>query len=450
MDLDLLGSQPSLFRLYTQLALFFALPDPTLKPTIILTMSQGLERLAHTFPWVAGQVINVNGNSSSGEAPDYKIRPFKASPTLIIKEYSEDPTVPTLEELIDADFPMSMLGEDVFAPCPTVAAANDPAPVMLVQLSFIRGGVALCVNLQHNVCDMMGQAAVIGWLSKACRNESFAEEEINLGNTIRTNLIPLELRDGWDPLPELKYQLIPLKLAPIADPPPPPPCSWVYFDFNATSLRSLKNIATKSLPQSFGGYISMDDALSAFIFQSVLRARQSRLSADAVSTFARAVDARRYLHVHPSYPGILQNMTYTSYPLSSLLNLPLGHIAATMRQQVDPAVSDIAERTRALLTFLSQSPDNTLKCSFTATLDPGVDLMLSSWSKVAADGWHFGLGIEPLVKVRRPRFIPVESLMYIMPPNSSGAIAVAMCLRDEDKKLLIGDSTWIESCTLVG
>lgn len=352
---------------------------------------------------------------------------------------------------------MSMLNEDPWAACPTLAAAafdpskpsgtsDEPAPVMLVKLNFIKRGAVLCVNMQHNTCDMLGQAAVMQWLSKACRGETFTEEEIDVGNMERTGVVPLIEEENWTPGPELKYQLFPPQPTPLDMPavesPAPPACSWTYFNFSAASLSALKTTASSSLPPDFSGYISTDDALSAFIFQSVLRARQPRLS-ESVVTFARAIDARRYLNLPANYPGILTNMAYTRYPLSTLLTTPLGHIAAAMRQEVDPRISDAAQRTRSLVTFMAQAPGNATKISLTATLRPDVDIMLSSWTKVAAYEWgDFGLGLGSPVAVRRPGFVPVESLMYVMPKEADGSVALAVCLRAEDLERLRGDGWW--------
>lgn len=69
-------------------------------------------------------------------------------------------------------YPMFVFGEDRWALCPTLAelgfeptkpsrSTNEPASVMLVQLSFIKGGMVPCINMQHNVCDTLGQAAVM-------------------------------------------------------------------------------------------------------------------------------------------------------------------------------------------------------------------------------------------------------------------------------------------------
>ncbi|KAH6851444.1 transferase family-domain-containing protein [Alternaria rosae] len=469
MDIDLMGAQPALFKLYTQLAFFFPLSEAVAasQHQVTAIITAGLAELAKNFPWAAGQVVNANSDPKA--APLYKIRPYEPVPQLIVRDYTSDSEIPSLSQITDAGFPMQMLGEHVWAPCPTLAALgfdprkasgkdDRPAPVMLVQISYIRGGMVLCVNLQHNVCDMMGQAAVIGWLSKACRGEQFTEEELKVGNMARRGVVSLIEDECWSPGTELQNQLFPP--APTVGKEPdtaeskiteaPVKSSWMYFDFSASSLKSLKDLATTTLPQDFTSFISTDDALSALIFLSVLRARQPRLPPSTPTTLARAVDARRYLNVHSNYPGILQNMAYTSYNLSTLLSTPLGHIAATMRQSVDPETSDVAWRTRSLITFLAQSPDNATKTSPTATLDMGIDIALSSWTKVPAYEWDFGLGLGKAVAVRRPGLVPVEGLVYLMPKSPDESVAVAMCLREEDLECLERDLEWQRFAKYVG
>jgi hypothetical protein len=461
MELDLLGAQPALFRLYTQLAFVFRAPEQVQHDTIVPTLTAGLERLAQAFPWTAGQVINTNDQPDS--RPDYRIRPLEAAPRLIVKNYESDAAIPTLTRLEEAQYPMSMMHEDIWAPCPTIASlafdstkpsgsGNEPAPVMLVQLSFIKGGLVLCINMQHNVCDMMGQAAIIGWLSRACRNEEFTTDELNIGNADRRATVSSIGSTAQDVRDDLEDQLLTTNNDSVATPAPvPPPCSWAYYKFSSSSQQSLKDLATTQLPDDFPKFISTDDALSAFIFKSLLRARRHRLpDKTRVVSLARAVDARRYLNVPTDYPGILQNMAYTKHSLANLSNLPLGHIAAGLRGQVDPETSNVARRTRSLITFLAQAPENSSKVSFTARQKYDTDIALSSWAKVSAYDWDFGLGLGSPVAVRRPGFLPVESLMYIMPRDRDGSTAVAMCLREEDVKQLQEDEEWTRFVEYVG
>ncbi|PSN64571.1 hypothetical protein BS50DRAFT_576012 [Corynespora cassiicola Philippines] len=449
------------------------MPHDVQHDAIVKILDVGLQRLYASFPWTAGRVIDIN--STAGGPPVYKIRSLGAMPCLTMKDYTKDQMGPTMSTLREAKFPFSMLGEEKWAPCPTFAglgfdattwpaSAADSAPVLLLQASFIRGGLLLCVNVQHNVADMTGQAAMINLLSKACRGEAFTDEEMRVGNMARKGVIPL-IEDGYKPGRELEKQII--QPQPTPQPPPaqahaptsdiampeagaPPQCSWSYFRFGGHELNELKDLATRTLPAGFNGYITTDDALSALLFQSVLRARSSRLPPNREVTFARAVDARRYLGAPASYPGILQNMTYHEYTLDALLSMPLGGIAAEMRQQVDPRESDLAYRTRSLATFISQSPENRARANFTATLKLDADVMLSSWAKIDAYHVDFGLGLGLPEAVRRPGFVPVESLFYLMPKARDGEVAVALCLRAEDLERLKGDDDFTRFGEFVG
>lgn len=435
--LDVLGQQPLLLKLYTQICFCYSVHDPSLHSKVIDTLTTGLERLSASFPWVAGQVVKEDGV--------FKIKPFERIPRLVVKDLRDDPSVPTMDDLRNANFPMSMLDENIIAPRNTLPDDQPTAPVFVCQANFITGGLLLTIVAQHNVMDMTGQSQIMDLLSKACHNEPFTSEEVSSGNLDRRNIFPL-LDDSWQPGPELDRQIIKPPPASNDAPPPPPNCTWTYFTFSATSLSALKSLASKTLTS---GYISTDDALSAFIWQSVLRARKPRLDPTALTTFARAVDPRRYLGIPSTYPGVIQNMAYNTYTLEELLSLPLGAIASSLRSTVDPKSSDLAYRTRAFATFISRHPNETV-ASVTASTDLSTDIMLSSWAKYDCYELDFSLGLGKPVEVRRPRFVPFESLMYLMPRSKEGEIALAACLREGDLERLRGDGEWMRYARYVG
>ncbi|KAG6903574.1 hypothetical protein DXG01_016762, partial [Tephrocybe rancida] len=136
-------------------------------------------------------------------------------------------------------------------------------------------------------------------------------------------------------------------------PTPKPKATWVNFSFSPASLSSLKAHATSTLPQG-ASYISTDDALSSLLFISVLRARLPRLEATIQTTFARAVDIRRYLSIPSTYPRVVQGMTYHSYAVHQLVKEPLGAFAHTLRVLVDPHTSQLAHSARLFATALSR------------------------------------------------------------------------------------------------
>jgi hypothetical protein len=439
--LDILGQQP-LLKIYTQICSCFSLADPASHPEIVNTLTTGLQRLSASFPWVAGQVVNEG--SIPGNTGIFKIKALESIPQLIVKDLRHDLSIPTMAALRRADFPISMLDETIIAPRNTLPGSygesvSDSEPVFLVQATFITGGLILCLNASHMTMDMTGQGQMIRLLSKACHGEQFTSEELSSGNLARRNLIPL-LGDSYKPGAELARQII----SPTPSHPVPsdtneqrPKCTWAYFDFHSTSLSALKSLATKTIPLSCN-FVSTDDALSAFIWQSVIRARLPRLNPKVLSTFARAVDVRQYLDIPKTYPGLLQNMTYHAYMAEKLADEPLGGIASQLRSAVDPKTSSLGYRTRCLATLLSRSADKRA-ISFTATLDPSVDVMFSSWAKIDCYGLDFNLGLGLPEAVRRPRFVPVEGLVYLMPRTPDGDIAAAICLREEDMERLRAD-----------
>lgn len=124
-------------------------------------------------------------------------------------------------------------------------------------------------------------------------------------------------------------------------------------------------------------------------------------------------------------------MTYNADTLKQLAERPLGTIASALRAQLDPQVTDLAYITQALATFLSRSADKT-KVSPTACVDIPTGLMLSPWAKINSYELNFNLGLGKPEVVRRPSFMPVESLIYLLPKSPNGEMAVAICLQEGD------------------
>ncbi|RDL31466.1 Uncharacterized protein BP5553_09675 [Venustampulla echinocandica] len=445
--LDVLAQLP-LLNIYTQISLCFLVPDASSHAAIIETLTSGLERLSASFPWLAGQVVNEG--SGEGNSGTFKIKTLGEVPPLVVKDLRHDPSMPTMDALRQANFPFRMLDENIIAPRNTLRgspneSAPDPKPVFLLQANFITGGLLVTFVGQHNAMDMTGQGQIIHLFSKACRNEPFTSEELSSGNLDRRSLIRL-LDDSYKPGSELALQIVkPASVHPISNdtssqpaaPPPPPKCTWTYITFPPDSLAALKSLATKTITLP-SGYISTDDALSAFIWQSVIRARLPRLGPIAESTLARAINVRSYFGVPETYAGLMQNMTYHTSTLQNLAEEPLGSVASQLRSALDSKTSNLGHHTRSLATFLDRTPDKST-ISFAATLDLSADLMLSSWAKLNCYELDFNLGLGKPESVRRPQFNAFESLVYLMPKALDGEIAVAICLRDGDMARLRAD-----------
>ena len=455
--LDVFGQQPNI-NIYTQICLCFPLADGSSDSAVINTLTNGLERLTESFPWLAGQVVNEG--SCRGNSGVFKIKSLAKLPHLVVKDLRNGLSMPTMDALKRGNFPFSMLDETIIAPCKTLPGdsddtTSDSKPVFLLQANFITGGLLLTFVGQHQTMDMPGQGQVMRLFSKACRNEPFTSEELSSGNLPRRNIIPL-LDDSYEQGPELAHQIVqPTPPHPNSNssndqsaPTSSPKCTWTYFNFHPTSLTALKSLATKTMTLP-SAYISTDDALSAFIWQSVSRPRLARFNPKLGSTLPRAVHPRRYLDISKMYPGLVQNMTYHTHTLETLARAPLGSIASQLRSALDPKTSNLGYTTRALATFLSRAPDKSI-VSVVATLDLSADIMLSSWANLDCYDLDFNLGLGKPEAVRRPQFEPVESLIYLMPKTLDGGIAVGICLRDEDMERLKADEEFARYGKFIG
>jgi hypothetical protein len=432
ITLNAFGQQADL-HLYTQLCFCYAAPDPAQAVAAVTTIRSGLACLAQGLPWIAGQVVC--------DAGVYKITPLAPAPALVIKDVAE----PSMADMVAASFPFRMLDEGVFAPRNTFPGHDGPTPVFLVQATHVPGGLVLAILSHHQATDMTGQGVLMRLLDKACRGEALTSTELADADLAKAAPIPT-LDPAEDPAPEPVPQKVrPAPPAQIAAPSPPPPSTWGYFTFSADALAALKAHAMEAVP---AGFVSTDDALCALVWQALARARLPRLDAAAPSTFARAVDPRRYVGLPAGYPGLVQNMAYSTRPLGELATGPLGAVAAQLRAAVDPATSGLGRATRALPTALQRAPGATPDVTAALDLARG-DIMLSSWAGVQCAGLDFGLGLGTPLVVRRPQFTPVESLAYFMPRAMDGEIALGICLRGEDLARLKGDEEFTKYGRLV-
>jgi trichothecene 3-O-acetyltransferase len=87
--LDILGQQPAFLKLYTQICFCFSVADASSHSAIINTLTNGLERVSVSFPWLAGQVVNEG--SGEGNSGIFKFKPLEKTPRLVVKDLRHNP-----------------------------------------------------------------------------------------------------------------------------------------------------------------------------------------------------------------------------------------------------------------------------------------------------------------------------------------------------------------------
>ena len=445
-------------KLYTPLCLCFPLSDTSSQTQIIQTLTQGLEQLSTSFPWLAAQVINDEKRGHLKMAPWGKVAP------LIVKDFTSDISMPSMDDLRNSNFPSSLLDGEILTNLkgPPMHVGEDPAPVFMLQANFIRGGLLLCFAGEHSTMDGQGLGQLIRMFSQACHNIPPTNEEVEQGNRSHKNIIPLLDKETYKPSTELDFLVSKPGTKSLDLAADLPPSKWAYINFSKSSLQKIKSMATatptsSSTSESIStAFISTNDALSAFLWKITSRIRSMRLPPTTptfpngiTTTLGRAVDLRPVLSLPEVYLGNCSNHTYTTLPLHSLPSTPLPLLASTLRAALNP--SHLLRGIQSLATYISLTPDEELyKVSYGANMDFTRDLFLSSWVKLPVYECEFNLGLGYPEAVRRLKFMGVEGLFYMMPMDRDGGIAVAICLNEMDLEGLREDGEMMEYGEWVG
>lgn len=447
--LNILEQRPGWARLATNIAWCFDRPENERTSKLIDTLQNGLEKLVENFPWIAGKVVNEGSDPAKNDTGTYKIVPRHEKPQIILKDHRNTPSVPDIHKLKRSGFAMHLLEENIFAPRSSlILEPQIDNAVLLVQANLVADGLVLVFSGNHSAMDMPGQTQIIRWFSQACRGENFDEQQLNIGNMPRRDLLPL-LNATYQPGDELSHQtpLVPsLATSATQAQDAANKIRWATFSFPSASIAALKANATSTRTSE---YISKDDALSAFLWQSIARARLHRVSPDNLSTALRAVDVRRTLDIPPEYPGLAQNTLYHKYSLGELAELPLGVVASALRDKLTSTSPSVSYYTRSVITTLSRTADkNCLKVL--AKVDRPRDVVLSSYAALPVYDLDFSLGLGVAEAVRLTRLLLMESLTVTLPTMPSGDIVVTTCLHEEDLAHLKADNQMSKYAQYVG
>ncbi|KAL7926090.1 transferase family domain-containing protein [Trichoderma austrokoningii] len=419
-------------KTYTQIVFGFPTPETVSDQAITANLEAAAKILTDAFPWLSGHVIREGAApGKTGLAKIVPYAPGTRSTPVVAKDCRK--LCPSLQAIIDAGAPMSMLDGEILSsregiPC-SYDESIEPAPVLLIQANFIQGGVLVTFAGQHNIVDMNGLAQMIRLFAKACRGESFTQLELEQGNRDRKTVIRLLGPD------EPKTDLAPFRVQ-GDHPQPDAPSKWVYFHFPGPNLAELKRVASPP-----GSWVSTDDALSALVCQRITAARFKRLGTGepgATATFCRAINSRRYIEtpVPPEYMGHMVYCIDRTLPLNEAAGaMDISVLAGKFRDDLKN-LQPVA--IHSFVTGLAETEDKG-SLVYGATLDSTkYDVMFSSWAGQGLYQQSFGKLGKPQI-AKRHRFKPMEGLIYYMPKTDAGDIDVAVCLREEDIERLRED-----------
>lgn len=438
--LSILEQRPAWGRLTTNTLWIYACPHDVDAGAIKQTLQDGFLSVARDFPWLAGQLTREGATATNSGL--YKIVSRQeelqdiASSSVYVKDLRLDRSCPSMNALRRSNFDVNFFDESIFTPRPCfVMEPVFPTPILWIQATLIPdGGLVLDLSIPHNVVDGPAVMLVARWLSRACEKAPQSTEDIRVGNMPRRDIVAL-LGQSHVPGNELERQIVPPP-DPNAAPFVPPRGLWSTYRLPRASVVELKQTAHATRTSE---YISTDDALTAFVWQAVARARLPRFDANAATTNMRSFNVRRVLGLPENLPGCLQNSIYTTLTMGQVASLPLGAVASHLRNTVTNASPSLEYTTRSLATALSRLEDKT-KLATAAKLNNSKDVLSSSPLAANAMEFGFGLNLGTSEAVSPTRMVPYEAMTWVTPSGSEGDMNITLCLAKEDLVRLDKDS----------
>ncbi len=449
--IDVLGQYPQL-KTYNHGTALFPLSDEISRESVVEAFETATAKIVSKIPWLADQVVHEG--KKPGDTGTFGLAPWPSTApanTLVrVKDCSD--VCPTHDEILKAQGPASMLDGKEICPVPGFPLTYDeakigPAPAVVVQINWIKGGLLLTFSNQHNVMDATGMFQFIAMLSAVMSGEEIPERAIENGNRDRKTVVPL-LGEN-EPIRDHSYLRAPPPPQTPAQPPvaPKAPASWAYFRFLKKSIPKVKAVATdpegfdKSVP-----FISSNDAVSAFYWKRLAIARVNNgQDPAAVSKFARAIDGRTAMGVSTEYMGQFVYFSATWLSYRELVDLPLSTIASKMRKNLNEVNNEFSVRSYA--TFIAGVPDK-MTLAYGGPFNRETDIGSSSMAQ-AAVVLKFGiLGVPELI--RRPNLAPIPGTLYFYPPEGTGDLNLLVCLNKQELEALKNDPEWGPCTEFIG
>ncbi|CAI6332020.1 unnamed protein product [Periconia digitata] len=430
-------------------------------------LQKSLSSLAAERPYLTGTIRrDANSSVRKGHLVLDIPKPFE-DPRIVFNDLTgpESGWKETYQDLKDAGMPPHRLDANVLAPL--TAGIGETRKVMSVQANFIPGGLLLAFCFHHNFVDAYGAGRIVARFSEHC-NESVdpkADAELvgdGSGSGAIADVLDVELMKKqykfedlendpnlWRlncldykgvnafPWPEFIPSLLPVSSPPVVS---------TMFSFTPEALSQIKSMAK---PSQSGAWVSTNDALVAFLWRHVMRARfpsstTGGESADGKSNVIVALDGRKDLSISPNYVGNVIFHCFTELPKNFVgsESTHLGGIATKIRQTITATRNE--SLLKSVVGLAATHPDcQNIKY---ASDNLGSDLYVTSWVDLPVYKLEWGpLGKTEFFRTPNRHF---ESLCSVLPPKD-GVINLITSMREDHSMRLRSDSEFTQFATPV-
>ena len=425
-----------------RLILCFRVREERHRPLIIDTLQKGIDETVKQMPYLSGSIRDRENSRKEIEVVYQQGDTVK----LLVKDLSA--VLPTYQDLQGKQMPPSYFRDELFSPLRNMPDSGQKLhPVMMMQASFIRGGVFLCACFHHSVLDGSGFSSLLGMLGKNCSNvrepelHRVGEDSLERGGLFQNLDETVNCKD--DGFPEYFLE-DPDSLVPPASGGDQHPTTARLFYIRKSALEKLKQTAS---PEDGRRWISTLDALNALVWSCVTRARSPRYPDHAESKFCIFVNCRPRIpeYVPKDFIGNVCVGAQAELRSSDVMQSKLSVLAQNIRESIE---SVDKEYVLGLVKHVKEYPGD-LNC-----IKPGIqsymgnDINLVSWVKFGVYEMDFGPYLGKPEWFRCP-WRTLDGTVKILPlrnaprPGSSEVgYEVNVELREDDMERLLQDPRW--------
>ncbi|KAE8372512.1 trichothecene biosynthesis acetyltransferase [Aspergillus bertholletiae] len=443
---DILGQLPML-QAYSHILYMFPTPKNATREEIVQSLEKAVCEVKEKVPWMGGRVVNVG--RKSGNSGIYKVVPCAPPEAhIVIRDFSD--TLPAYSAIKAKKAPLSMIDTRLLTPVPGFPrrfedSDENPARVIWLQVSFVKGGLIIDFVIHHNMADAGGHFGFVKLVAMVMRGEKIPCYVIEQANRDRRSLFSLLAPN--EPMLDHSHHKCRPPAGDSSFPMEPEQARYHVIRFTTTNMRRLKDLAQyhKTLDPNIS-FISTDDILCAFCWKHFTRVRLRRFKSDTRSRFSRAVDGRKALNIAPGYMGdVIHNVT-TWLSFKELTEAPLGTVASHLRKNLIRL--NTAYHIRSFASFISSEPDKAT-ITYGGQFNPSTDVGCSSIRGMTDAFPDFGLLGQPDL-IRRPPTDPFPGLLVLIPGSPGGDCDAYVCLTDTDMVALSMDPEWTEYVEYIG
>jgi hypothetical protein len=403
-------------------------------------LKTGLQALVSRCPILGGIVVPLPSDVATNGQQDWLTIVSGQGIELVVRNLRT--AIASFDELEADEFPTLKLPYTLLMPVPQ-ELGDGPFPSCKVQFSAIEGGTIITFTISHSLADGSGTNELMRILSEETK---LAQEPSSIGgrstglgldrSVLRniTSKLPFRIEDHpafrWETPPPANAESIPPHPFEAASPE-----TTVLLRISAVNLTQLKADAT--LPGA--PPISTHDALSAFIWRTVLLIRSKRspsaqyLPASTMGSIFMPSDARRHLNLPQSYIGNAVYQLTANLDLKTLLSPSgLGHAASALRRAIKAVNSNL------VASYMTELKERWIGWQFmNGTLSTTGVAMGTDWTSTSMYSDDWGKAFGPVVRYRYPGAVG-DGGNCILPKLPDGSAEVIVGVMPEEMEMLKG------------